>query len=652
MAATDLERLIVQLEAQSTKLDKALSGIVGNVDRQLNRVERRTEVMSQRVTAGFGKAGAVIAGFFSARAIIGFITRVSDAADKLQALSDRTGVGTDQLQRLAGAAAKANVDTEQLNDALDIFARNIGRAMAGQGDLAKVMKDLGINAGSDLVTTLLDVADAVQKAKTTSEEYRITMAAFGRSSAELVGFLRQGRDAIREQAEAFNSGISPDAVKRLAEFNQHWKEISVSFTNMAAGPAATALDGLSGFLRNLETGTWPQKLQELAAFFTAGIVPEPLIVLEDKIVGVGNALDVATDKVMRMNAAIQGTPNFFTKEEIAAAADEMVRLQHELAALVKQRPPSAAPTGAKPFGGPPTEKVKTLTELLGEPREGIAKLQKTLDEALQAEQDFVSNQYLLGKETRDRTSADIEAIHDQEIQDLKDFHAEMQAVIDDADVRAAEKRQQEMDDAIEDAQRLQDILRTGVTDSLVDVGLSARHGFGALEDAAGRALERIADLILEMMVLRPLIASLGLGGGGGTVVGSLDQLVAFGLAAKGGVWGPKGQMPLKRYASGGVASRPQLAIFGEGSGSEAFVPLPDGRRIPVVLKMPKIPNGSAAGGPTHLTIRNEVSVVGSSGDAAVEASVRRGVLVAVAQSTGIIQKNFPGLMRKASRDAL
>jgi hypothetical protein len=45
-----------------------------------------------------------------------------------------------------------------------------------------------------------------------------------------------------------------------------------------------------------------------------------------------------------------------------------------------------------------------------------------------------------------------------------------------------------------------------------------------------------------------------------------------------------GPLPLRRYASGGIANSPQLAMFGEGSTPEAYVPLPDGRSIPVRMK--------------------------------------------------------------------
>lgn len=65
----------------------------------------------------------------------------------------------------------------------------------------------------------------------------------------------------------------------------------------------------------------------------------------------------------------------------------------------------------------------------------------------------------------------------------------------------------------------------------------------------------------------------------------------------GGIMTSRGPLRLNRYASGGVARGAQMAIFGEGSGPEAYVPLPDGRAIPVNI------NG-ARGGATHVVAPN------------------------------------------------
>ena len=59
---------------------------------------------------------------------------------------------------------------------------------------------------------------------------------------------------------------------------------------------------------------------------------------------------------------------------------------------------------------------------------------------------------------------------------------------------------------------------------------------------------------------------------------------AFGFA-NGGIMSSLGSLPLKAYSKGGIATTPQLALFGEGSHNEAYVPLPDGRRIPVNMNI-------------------------------------------------------------------
>lgn len=95
------------------------------------------------------------------------------------------------------------------------------------------------------------------------------------------------------------------------------------------------------------------------------------------------------------------------------------------------------------------------------------------------------------------------------------------------------------------------------------------------------------------------IAGAAVGGGWGaeswsTAAGSLGT-VAFSeqsmqLAgqvsgfANGGIMTEFGSVPLRAYANGGIASSPQMAMFGEGSMPEAYVPLPDGRSIPVTMQ--------------------------------------------------------------------
>lgn len=78
--------------------------------------------------------------------------------------------------------------------------------------------------------------------------------------------------------------------------------------------------------------------------------------------------------------------------------------------------------------------------------------------------------------------------------------------------------------------------------------------------------------------------------------------------ANGGIMSSMGSLPLHKYATGGVANTPQLALFGEGSMNEAYVPLPDGRSIPVTLQGA----GTGGGEANIITIQINVNKDGSS----------------------------------------
>ena len=109
----------------------------------------------------------------------------------------------------------------------------------------------------------------------------------------------------------------------------------------------------------------------------------------------------------------------------------------------------------------------------------------------------------------------------------------------------------------------------------------------------------IARVIIRSAVTAPLANAIGggvqsvmssfsgfFGGAGGVTAtpttGGISQN-PFGFA-NGGIMTAGGPLPLNRYAMGGIANSPQLAMFGEGRTPEAYVPLPDGRRIPVAMQ--------------------------------------------------------------------
>lgn len=115
--------------------------------------------------------------------------------------------------------------------------------------------------------------------------------------------------------------------------------------------------------------------------------------------------------------------------------------------------------------------------------------------------------------------------------------------------------------------------------------LTSQSGGGGIGSIFGSLIGPIFNGIVGGMfgsfatVGSGIAAQTGFTGGAAGVI-SGDEFARF---AKGGIMSSMGEVALKRYATGGIANSPQMALYGEGSMPEAYVPLPDGRSIPVTM---------------------------------------------------------------------
>lgn len=127
--------------------------------------------------------------------------------------------------------------------------------------------------------------------------------------------------------------------------------------------------------------------------------------------------------------------------------------------------------------------------------------------------------------------------------------------------------------------------------SVASALFEARQEGETFLDVLLRIAEQLANTVLQRAIFDPIGDAIGDeledlfddlfdtdSGDSGGLLGVLGDLFGF---ARGGVMTTRGPLPLNRYAGGGVAHTPQLALFGEGRRPEAYVPLPDGRSIPV-----------------------------------------------------------------------
>jgi lambda family phage tail tape measure protein len=159
----------------------------------------------------------------------------------------------------------------------------------------------------------------------------------------------------------------------------------------------------------------------------------------------------------------------------------------------------------------------------------------------------------------------------------------------------------------------------GMTDALTQFVMTGKLDFKSLANSI------ISDLI-RIQIQRAITVPLA------------NAMMGFFGFAGGGVMTSAGPMALRSYASGGVANSPQLALFGEGSRPEAYVPLPDGRSIPVTM------SGGASGGDVF-NISVSVSDAGASsrGDDPGGRDLGRAIASAVRQEL-LAQKRAGGLL--------
>lgn len=159
----------------------------------------------------------------------------------------------------------------------------------------------------------------------------------------------------------------------------------------------------------------------------------------------------------------------------------------------------------------------------------------------------------------------------------------------------------------------------GMTDALVDFVMTGKLDFRSLANSI------ISDLI-RIQIQRAITLPLA------------KAMSSFFGFADGGVMTSDGPLPLRGYATGGIASSPQVAVFGEGSKPEAYVPLPDGRTIPVTM------SGGAAGGDVfNISVSVSDAGAATSGDDAGGRDLGKAIASAVRQEL-LAQKRAGGLL--------
>lgn len=236
---------------------------------------KKTGKEGKEAFEGFHEAvhelGKELFGFLALAAVIDktkeLFSEIVNGALSLDKLHKTTGMSTDALQALKGAAEETHVSTEQLNKGIEFFSRTMGQAEMGSKkavnalrEVGLSMKDLkGLNADEQFALVskrLAEIEDPARRAAAGA-------AIFGKQFLEI-------QPAIMEVAE---NGVDP--------FLKHMKELGVYLDGDAIEQMKAAKKGMheigeetKGLATQFLVGFMPAAQEAMDSFVKATAGPE------------------------------------------------------------------------------------------------------------------------------------------------------------------------------------------------------------------------------------------------------------------------------------------------------------------------------------------------------------------------------------------
>lgn len=642
--ATDVERLIVALEARTTAFERAMAKANGTANRQARSIERRFQQMNRNLSAGFAGLGSSLTKAFAVAGGLRGIQSLLDSATRIDNALKVAGLSGAELEKVYN----------RLRDSALRNAAPLETLVTLYGRAALVQKELGVSqeemlnftdkialalrvAGTDAQSAsgaLLQLSQALGSGVVRAEEFNsilegalpIAQAAAagleeaGGSVARLRQLVVDGKVSSEAFFRAFEAGsvileqkVSGatlttaqgltnvktaliDATREFARGSMAAETLGEAFGMMAArinsinfeafGEQARALIGMINQIR--EAMGWLQNMganlgsmlgtDAIGDWATGGAAQSSFLGGAITITnqrGVQRRIDEAFGQAVETAGAL--TEDAIRKAAGTATTDKTGRLPASTVTPVSLgdfSAPEGKGGGKKGGGGRGSradeyerlsQRIRESADALNAETAAMAQLNPLVNdygfavEKARAEQELLAAAQKAGMELTPELKANVEA--------LASAYA-------NAEANAAKLREHQ-DGIVEAAGFVKDAVAGMVSDMIPAI------------ETGNAALDKFLNTLIEAVAQATLLGKGPLAG----VFGGGGLLSIFGFA-KGGVVANGRPQPMKTFARGGISRT--AAVFGE-AGPEAAVPLPDGRRIPVDLRLPDRTSAGSSG---------------------------------------------------------
>jgi hypothetical protein len=535
-----------RVDFQITATDKATQ-VFKDVKGSVDGLKTSYTALAGAATAALGAGG-----------MAAFLADAVHYRAALADLADITGDNVTTLDRLSRQARISGRDFDALQGSISKFAKNLNDSGDEGKNAAQAIEALGLNVeelrAMKPADAMLAVAQALNHFEDGASKVAVAVALMGKEGAKNLPFLKD----LAENQEALGR-LTAEQAEQAKRLEQEWRKLKMAFEDSKSALA----DGLVPWMGNLV-----EQMREgirIAGSFGAAV----------RLFGLnmnptGDLAGAIRERQQALNDW-QGAGAFgrFVQKPFGssyAGTEDDIKKQIEFLKFMQRQQALSGRTGgefldARDLAARQKDTLNFLpTKPGGDEKSSLWTAQD--EEMFQARRK--------AWEESDKIEEDFSKDEEQRAKDQQTMWKQVFDEIDAEQQRAIESGAAYLKDLEDNAKKGSDAAR--------ELGMTFSSAF---EDAVinGKKFDDIlqsigmdvARIILRKGVTEPAAGAIG---------AAIKDYLPF---AEGGVMTSMGAMPLRRYDAGGIADSPQLAMFGEGSMNEAYVPLPDGRRIPVQM---------------------------------------------------------------------
>lgn len=211
----------------------------------------------------------------------------ADVGSSLADMSQRTGVGVEQLSALKFAADQTGTSMEGLEKGLRKQQRTISEAAAGNEAAAAAIVTMGLSVeelqGLSADEAFLKIADQISRIPDAADRAAVSMGIFGKSGADLLPLMINGEQGIRalmEEARELGLVMSTEDAFAAEAFGDMLGKVQAVIARLVVsigGALAPALSNVAALFTegNVSINEWIQKngdMVRLVALLATGLV--------------------------------------------------------------------------------------------------------------------------------------------------------------------------------------------------------------------------------------------------------------------------------------------------------------------------------------------------------------------------------------------